>query len=110
MKKYQKLTEKQKTIVDFIIINNGSCSNNRDELLKDFIASETLKTIQNNVPYNKHEIAGILGSLVSEGIIYIEKRYDFELGYDEQDLIEIEFNFVKSLPKEDFILYMMTTK
>jgi hypothetical protein len=102
MRKYEELTRKEQIFVKHFLTDNGCLAEDAESLLCDNFSCQCIEDLRNAFPeMNKHERAGILGSLVKEGIIWIEddRGYDHFERKNLPDLFWVNNYFLETLPQ-----------
>jgi len=69
------LTKKEENFLRSFLVNNGCAARTPSDLLEDNFSCQALEDIfEQNPDLNKHQISGLISSLIEKQIIWIEER------------------------------------
>jgi hypothetical protein len=98
------LTEKESVFVQKFLDNNGCCANNPGDLLADNFSCQTIEDME-KFGFTKHQVHGLISSLMEKEVIFIEKRDGAKANTKnyitfEPDLYWINDEYLESLPED----------
>ena len=90
MKNYEELTEKQKEVIKYFLMENTSMSKKASSLLKDNMTCQTMPWLVKGLGISANILRGVIGSLLNEGILlFDEDDGDGNMYWVNDDFLEI---------------------
>lgn len=97
------LTEKEQNFIQKFLENNGCCALTPEDLLSDNFSCQTIEDLRDCTGFSKHQIAGLLSSLIEKQVIFVEDKRGFEYnprggkGEKLPDLYWVDDNYLETL-------------
>jgi len=77
MKVEKILTMNEKTILDYMLKNNGCGARSTVDLIEDNYSYQSIADLKNVIEgFNKHQLGGVLSSMLQKGILSLDERDD----------------------------------
>jgi hypothetical protein len=95
------LTEKECDFIQKFLENNGCGASTPGELLSDNFSCQTIEDME-DFGYSKHQVAGLISSLIEKQVIFVEDRDGPKANKKnfmtfEPDLYWVDDNYLESL-------------